>query len=105
MNRPGKLLELSGIKSSRRRHHVWSELGDKVSKSLKAGGVLVDIVPVNPALCNKPVGQAVQQNQIRLRPDSVMLGRPHGCFSLARIDDNDFRPMFVPTDALPHDRM
>jgi hypothetical protein len=34
-----------------------------------------------------------------------MLGRGHGRLRLARIDDNDFGTMFVPTDPLPHDRM
>jgi hypothetical protein len=54
--------------------------------------------PGQPTLRDEPVGQAVQQDQIGLRPDGVMLGRDHGRLRLPRIDDNDFGPVFVPTD-------
>jgi len=100
-----KFLELLDTQSSRLRHNLKVKLPDKVCKRLKAGGMSVNVVAVNPTICDEPVCQAVQQDKIGFRPDGVMLGRGHRCLRLSRIDHDDFGPVLILAYALPHDRV
>jgi hypothetical protein len=56
MDRRRKSLELLGTQSGRLNHRFSGELSHEVCKRLKTGGMLVDIVAINPAVCNQPVG-------------------------------------------------
>ncbi len=100
-----KFFQLFWAKSGRITHYICGELRDKICKRLKAGGMSVNVVAVNPTICDEPVCQGVQQDKIGFRPDGVMLGRGHRCLRLSRIDHDDFGPVLILAYALPHDRV
>src|ERR1700751_334873 len=78
-----KFFQLLRGKSCRITHYVRRELRDKICERLKAGGMSVNVVAINPTICDEPVCQAVQQDKIGFRPDGVMLCRGHRCLRLS----------------------
>src|SRR5438445_708905 len=100
-----KLPDLSGAQAGRGASHGRGERRDEFGERFKSGGVPDDVIALNPAICNQDVCQAIEKCKVALWFEGNMLCRRHGGFRLARVHHDDFRPVLVPHDALPHDRV
>ena len=87
------------------RHELRVEPADERREFVKALGVGVDEGPVDRALLDQEVREAVQEGQVGLGADREMKRGRHRRLGPARVDDDDLRVVRIPRDPLPEHRV
>ena len=87
------------------RHAIGVERPDEVGEGLEAGRVGVDEGAVDRTPFDQQAGQAVEEDEVRLRLHGQVERGGHRRLGPARVDDEDLGPVRVPRHALPEHRV